>query len=120
MGQSDSRAISDAGAFMINLIENPTKTISTTASDPKGAIYATQSTVMNEGEDQWAPKTNTSNFQAYDPAEDLRKAFMEIESFRPTESLGSRDASDDPKKLLDGTSTRETTQNVTVIKGKKV
>lgn len=85
MGQKESRTISDVGLFALNFIENPAQTTSNVVTNPKGTVYDAKSSVLNEGE---KPATNTTNFQAYDPAEDLRKAFEEIQSFRETETMG--------------------------------
>lgn len=82
MGQAESRAISDVGAFALNLIERPGQTITSVVTNPSQTVASAQSTVLNEGQ---KPVTNTSNYQTYDPTEEYRKAFQEIESYRPPE-----------------------------------
>lgn len=118
MGQNESRAISDVGLFALNFIENPSKTISNVASNPKGAVYDTKSTVLNEGQ---KPATNTTNYQAYDPAEDLRKAFEEVQSFRETEKMGSTNTTTTPNQKT-SPSGKTTTSGTALIEptGKKV
>lgn len=76
MGAAESRTISDVGAFAINLIENPTKTISGVASNPGSVVTETKASVLNENPQSTV--VNTTNFQAPTTEEATRSGFAEL------------------------------------------
>lgn len=74
MGQAESRVISDIGAFGINLVENPGRTITNIVTNPSQAISSTRSSVLNEGQ----PTANTSTVQNVDMTGATRSAFTDF------------------------------------------